>query len=236
MILERRKIIKSWTDRAIQPGSNWDTTIDEHLRAADIVLLLISNDFIASDYIWGEELRIAMERHTRDEAVVVPIMVRPVDLQADDAADIPFVKLQGLPKDFKPVTTWTNADEAWTSVASGIRQTVNTINARRAAVAPQAPAAAPAPVPPPVAAPAAARPDSAIGLAPPDLHADRGRVRYDRDTARACACDVAIEQGVLRGFHGFRVVTRRRPASRRSGGRIRRADDAGNDRQRRCDA
>jgi CheY-like chemotaxis protein len=133
-ILERRGVIRSWHDRAIVPGHDWSHEIDQHLREADLVLLLISKDFIASDYIMGVELGLAMERQQRGDATVVPILLRPVDLQPEDAQDMPFVDLlkpQGLPRDLKPVTTWPNRDEAWTQVAGGLRATVNAIRARR---------------------------------------------------------------------------------------------------------
>jgi hypothetical protein len=113
--------------------------IDEHLRTADVILLLISKDFIASDYIMGAELDLAMKRQRSGDAVVVPILLRQVDLQPEDAADMQFVdllKVQGLPRDLKPVTSWSNRDEAWTNVASGLRATVNEIRARRPAPRP----------------------------------------------------------------------------------------------------
>lgn len=121
-IMERRGVIRSWHDRKIMPGADWDHEINQHLNNADLILLLISSDFINSDYIWGNELKTAMERHKKHEANVVPIMLRSVFL--DDA---PFASLQGLPKDFKPVTSWDNRDEAWTDVAKGIRNVVKEI-------------------------------------------------------------------------------------------------------------
>ena len=88
--------------------------------------MLVSADFINSDYIWGHELATAMQRHERGEASVVPVMLRSTDI--DDA---PFAKLQALPTDRRAVTSWPNRDEAWTDVAKGIRRTVAAIQARR---------------------------------------------------------------------------------------------------------
>jgi len=133
MILERRGVIRSWHDRAIVAGHDWSHEIDDHIRAADVVLLLISKDFFASDYIIGAELALAMQRQKWGETVVVPILLRSVDLQPEDAKDMPFVdllKTQGLPRDLKPVTSWNNRDEAWTNVARGLRATVNEIRER----------------------------------------------------------------------------------------------------------
>ena len=123
-IMERRGVVRSWHDRKIVAGDSWDNEINDHLKDADLILLLISSDFIQSDYIWGNELEIAMKRHQNHEASVVPIMLRSVDIEG-----APFAVLQGLPKDFKPVTSWDNRDEAWTSVAKGIRKVVKEIQA-----------------------------------------------------------------------------------------------------------
>lgn len=123
-IMERRNVIRSWHDRRIVPGQKWDTEIDTQLESAELVLLLISADFINSDYIWGYELEVALKRHQDGQASVVPVMLRSVDI-----TDAPFAALQGLPSDLRPVTSWPNRDEAWTDVAKGIRNTVGKIQA-----------------------------------------------------------------------------------------------------------
>lgn len=130
-ILERRGLIRSWHDRRIAPGQDWAAEIDARLERAELVLLLVSMDFIQSDYIFGVELRRAMQRHADRACDVVPILVRAVNLEPEDAEDLPFLKLQGLPADLKPVTSWANRDEAWTHVAKGLRATVRQIRERR---------------------------------------------------------------------------------------------------------
>jgi internalin A len=115
-LLQRQGVIKTWHDRKILPGSEWDREIDRNLQRADIVLLLISADFIASDYCWGKELSVTLRRHEEREAIVVPIILRSCVWQG-----APFGKLQGLPKDMKPITSWEDRDTAWTDVARGIR-------------------------------------------------------------------------------------------------------------------
>lgn len=127
-ILQRRGVLDAWYDRDILPSTDWADQIDRRLQSADIVLLLVSADFIASDYIWGRELQVALSRHASGEAAVIPVLVRAVDIE-----DAPFAHLQGLPTDLRPVTSWTNRDEAWTNVAKGVRRTVNDIRSRRAA-------------------------------------------------------------------------------------------------------
>jgi len=115
--LQRQKVIKSWHDRKIGAGIEWAQAIDDNLNAADIILLLISADFLASDYCYGLEIERAIARHDAGEARVIPIILRPTDLHGT-----PFGKLQAFPRDAKPVTRWSNRDEAFVNIAQGIRQ------------------------------------------------------------------------------------------------------------------
>ncbi|WP_427161778.1 toll/interleukin-1 receptor domain-containing protein [Aliinostoc sp. HNIBRCY26] len=115
--MKRQGVIEAWYDRAIIAGSNWADAIDDNLNIADIVLLLVSANFLASDYCYDKEMMRAMERHEHKEARVIPIILKPVDWN-----DTPFSKLQALPKNAKPVTTWTNQDEAFLDIATGIRR------------------------------------------------------------------------------------------------------------------
>ena len=132
-ILERRGLLSSWYDREIKAGEDWHAKIDEQLQMADLVLLLVSKDFIDSDYIFGNELTVAMQRHQAGFATVVPIIVRAIDIDPDDREALPFLSLQGLPTDMRPVTSWPNRDEAWTNVAKGLRATVKMIHEKKAA-------------------------------------------------------------------------------------------------------
>ena len=115
-LLQRQHVIDTWHDRKIISGTEWDKVINKNLDTADIILLLISSDFLASDYCWDIEIQRAMQRHEEKSAVVIPVLLRPCDTSNAD-----FMKLQGLPKNFKPVITWTNLDEAFTDIAKGIR-------------------------------------------------------------------------------------------------------------------
>lgn len=119
-LLKRENRISEWYDRKIRPGDEWDRSIKDELGRARIILLLVSANFIASDYCWGTEVRRALERHARGEAVVVPVIVSPVDWHP-----APFGMLQALPANGKPITTWGNRDQAWAEVATGIRSLIN---------------------------------------------------------------------------------------------------------------
>lgn len=114
--LQRQGVIKSWHDRKISAGTEWKQAIDENLNSAEIILLLISENFIASDYCYDLEMERAIARHDAGEARVIPIILKPVDWSG-----APFGKLQALPKNAKPVTTWSNRGEAFLNIAEGIR-------------------------------------------------------------------------------------------------------------------
>lgn len=121
-LLRRKELIKVWHDRRIIPGQDWEATIDRQLDEADIILLLVSPDFMASDYCYGKELIRAMEKHERNESIVIPIIIRPVEW-----SDSPFARLQVIPKDGKPVTSWSDQDEAWLNVEREINKAIGAI-------------------------------------------------------------------------------------------------------------
>ena len=118
-LLKRQGLIVTWHRRQITAGTDWTQAIDTHLNSASVILLLISPDFLASDYCYGTEMRRALERHKANEACVIPILLRPVDWHG-----APFAHLQTLPTHAKPVTTWSDRDQAFVDVAAGIRRVI----------------------------------------------------------------------------------------------------------------
>ncbi|PSB28503.1 hypothetical protein C7B82_13330 [Stenomitos frigidus ULC18] len=118
-MLKRQGIIAAWHDREITAGSDWAGAIDSHLNSASVILLLVSANFLASDYCYDLELEQAMKRHEAGEATVIPIILKPCDWTG-----APFGKLQALPKNAKPVTKWDDRDEAFLNVAQGIRAVI----------------------------------------------------------------------------------------------------------------
>jgi hypothetical protein len=127
LLLQREGFISQWSDRQITPGQEWDKAIQENLEAADIILLLVSQDFLASSYAYEKEMLRAIERHDKGEARVIPVIVRPSDWHS-----APFAKLQALPPAGKAVTLWKPRDQAWLAVAQGIRKAVQELRATRA--------------------------------------------------------------------------------------------------------
>jgi hypothetical protein len=140
--LRRQGVITAWHDRRIIAGSEIDNEIDENLNAADVILLLVSPDFIASDYCYEREMKRAMERHEAREAQVIPVILRPCDWR-----DLPFGKLLGVPKDGKPVTRWPDIDEAFLDIETAIKRAVKELGQAGNGSTSRRPAAAPSPRP-----------------------------------------------------------------------------------------
>jgi hypothetical protein len=124
--LKNQSIISCWFDGCINPGEEWDSLIRSRLNSAEIILLLVSADFLVSDYGVRTELARAMVRHERGEAAVIPIILRPVIWQT-----APFAKLKVLPADGKPVTKWNKLDEAFADIAEAIRLVALSLKSRR---------------------------------------------------------------------------------------------------------
>jgi hypothetical protein len=119
-VMKQKQVIETWHDREIAAGEKWAGEIDEHLNSAQIILLLISPDFVASDYCYGKEMTRAQERAAKGEAQLIPVILRPGEYQ-----DASFLEYQCLPEHGKPVTLWSNRDEAFANVATGIRKAVD---------------------------------------------------------------------------------------------------------------
>ena len=121
--MKRQGLISLWHDQQIAPGQDRIGAMDAHLNSAAIILLLVSPDFLASDDCYEVALQRAMERHSRNEARVVPVLVRTVDYQGTL-----FAGLAALPTGDKAITSWVNQDEAWLDVASSLRRVMVTLS------------------------------------------------------------------------------------------------------------
>jgi TIR domain/NACHT domain/Tetratricopeptide repeat len=119
MLLQRQGLISLWHDRKILAGRTWAHEVDTHLKTATIILLLVSPDFLASDYCYEDEMQRALEKHKRGEARVIPIILRPCDWQ-----HAPFGAFQCLPRNGKPATLWDDPDEAFLDIMQGLRRVI----------------------------------------------------------------------------------------------------------------
>lgn len=118
-VLQRLGMITRWDDQMISAGTDWEQEIERRLESAQIILLLVSADFLASEFCYGREMKRAIERHDRGEARVIPVILRSCLW-----TEAPFGKLQVLPKNAKPVTKWEDIDEAFENVAAGIQKAI----------------------------------------------------------------------------------------------------------------
>jgi tetratricopeptide (TPR) repeat protein len=121
-LLRREGRIWDWSDRRIEAGQDWAAAIARGIDDADIVLLLVSPDFLASHYCYDIEVTQAILRHQQGISRVIPIILKPVDWHG-----APFGTLQALPRDGKPVSTWRNRDEAWLDIVRGLRTVIDSV-------------------------------------------------------------------------------------------------------------
>jgi hypothetical protein len=124
--LKRQNLITSWYDGDINPGTEWESEIMDRLNNAQMILLLVSADFINSDFCYSIELKQALARQEANQARVIPIILRPVDWKG-----APFAKLQALPTRGKPVTRWSTHDDAFLDVVQGIRKAVEDLAVKK---------------------------------------------------------------------------------------------------------
>lgn len=123
-LLKNQDLIDAWYDRRIVAGDEVDDTIFSKLETADIILLLVSSDFISSPYCYSREMMRAMERHEAGQARIIPVILRHCMWQG-----APFGKLMAAPRDGKPITSWPDRDEALADVAREVAKAVEAIGA-----------------------------------------------------------------------------------------------------------
>ena len=113
--LERQKIVTTWSDEQIRPGEELDNAIQKELERADIILLLVSPDFLASTYCREVETVKALEQRNTRGSITIPVILRPCDWQR-----APFGRLKALPKDGKPVVQYPSRDDAFWEIAKAL--------------------------------------------------------------------------------------------------------------------
>ncbi len=122
--LEREELIEPWSDYGILPGENIDDEIKVKMEESELFLLLVSPDFIASDYCYGKELQHAIDRHNSGTAKVIPIILEPCNLESISE----LLELKALPEDAKPISTFENLNTAFSQVIKGIKKVIYNYN------------------------------------------------------------------------------------------------------------
>jgi hypothetical protein len=120
-LLIRQGLIEFWHDRKIPAGARFGNVIDEKIDDADMILLLVSPSFFASDYCYSNEMNRALAREAEGTACVIPVILRP----GDDWRSTPLGNLLAVPKDGRPIASWANPDDAYADIAQQIRTIVN---------------------------------------------------------------------------------------------------------------
>ena len=119
--LKKAKLIDSWEDGELLPGDNWDEVIKKNLDEADIVLFLLSIDFLNSNYIEKNEIKLAIEKHKKGKLKIVPIMLRKCYIDGTI-----FSQTQGLPTGLEPIQSkkWDSQDDAYFNVVNGLSKII----------------------------------------------------------------------------------------------------------------
>ena len=118
-VLARRGYVAPWRDTDLVPGEDWDETIKERLSKSQVILFMVSRDFLASPYITDEERPLAMALMKETKAVVVPVLLSACSWQAED-----FAKLENLPHKGSLMTSYRPRENGWTLVEEGLKKAV----------------------------------------------------------------------------------------------------------------
>jgi tetratricopeptide (TPR) repeat protein len=124
-MLRREGAVELWHDRLIEAGTEFESVIDEHVETDDIILLLVSPDFLASSYCYEKEMLRAIERHKADDAIVIPVILRPCEWKR-----APFAGLGAVPRNGEPASKFADPDDAFLEIAAAIRSAAEKVNAR----------------------------------------------------------------------------------------------------------
>ncbi len=125
ILLSQNSFIENWHDRKIRPGDEWDHNINEQILTADIILFLISVDFISSEYCNSIEVKKAIDRHQNGEVKCIPIFLNECNFGASQ-----FSKLQGLPRDAHFVTDkkyWSDLHKPFTIISKELENEIKAI-------------------------------------------------------------------------------------------------------------
>lgn len=130
-LLKREGKIEAWHDRKIGAGKELSNEIDANLEESDIILLLVSPYFLASYYCYDIEMNRAIEKHRKNEARVIPVI-----LETCDWHNSLFRELLAVPKDGKPISKHPNHHDAFLEVIKAVREAVDEVTKQTAQPSP----------------------------------------------------------------------------------------------------
>ncbi|MEO6039802.1 MAG: toll/interleukin-1 receptor domain-containing protein [Saprospiraceae bacterium] len=121
--LIRQNKVSVWDDRFVNPGDDWENKIFNYLYSSDIIVLLISHNYIASDFCFSKEMPIAIERSNNDGVFLIPVILNPCDWDS-----LPIGKIQTLPRNKRPISLWEEKSSAFKEIIDEIHLIVDLLN------------------------------------------------------------------------------------------------------------
>ncbi|MCA9710523.1 MAG: toll/interleukin-1 receptor domain-containing protein, partial [Myxococcales bacterium] len=119
--------IDYWHDRHFFSSATATAEIYTQLEVADVVILLISPDFMASDYCFSKEMVQALQKYEKDRGVPVPIIIRPESTWHQHQIG----QHQALPRDGRAISKWPDPDDAWENVTQGLQALLEDLARKR---------------------------------------------------------------------------------------------------------
>ncbi|MBV6441307.1 MAG: toll/interleukin-1 receptor domain-containing protein [Haliscomenobacteraceae bacterium CHB4] len=120
---QKKKYLEIYHDGELLPGSEWDAEVRKQLATSQVVLFILSPDFVQSKYLNEVETRMALDMNRRGEAIIVPVLVRPTDFSS-----LPFNRFQAIPKEEGPVSTSKNREKTWEQVIKELTPLIDLIH------------------------------------------------------------------------------------------------------------
>jgi internalin A len=120
--LQRKELLITWDDTDLIPAEEWDERIKGKIKEADVIVFLTSIHSLATDYIDSVEMKIALDRHMKHEALILPIILYECLWEETDLS-----KYHALPSKGRPIHSkeWDNVSKAWVNVAKGIKRMIS---------------------------------------------------------------------------------------------------------------
>lgn len=120
--MRQQKLVEIWHNENIQAGEIWERVIEKELKAAQIIIFLVSPSLLNSNDIYERELKPALQRSDRQEVVILPVLIRPTDIYGT-----PLGKFQMIPRKFQSVSSWKDRDMAWQEVTQSLKTIAESI-------------------------------------------------------------------------------------------------------------
>lgn len=121
-VLKRQGLISNWSDKKLIGGEIWDKVIKKKLDDADIVLFLVSSEFLASDYINNVEVEETIKKYHENTVQVFPIILNNCMWEQTKLNSF-----QAVPSDkgrLKPISEWADKNKAYYTVSIELMKSI----------------------------------------------------------------------------------------------------------------